>query len=70
MTTEFIITTDSKDSLGWGNELKETRTTNPKEIIPLLQDYLNKVVNQNGVDQIDFSIEIEQRQWINPLPTI
>jgi len=61
MITEFIITTDSKDSLGWGNELKETRTTNPKEIIPLLQDYLNKVVNQNGVNQIDFSIEIENK---------
>ena len=58
---EFIITADSKDSLGWGNELKETRTTNPKEVIPLLRDYLNKVVNQNGVDHINFSIEIEDK---------
>ena len=60
MTTIFKVYSDSRDFCGWGNEKDEVEITNPKDILPLIQDYLNKVANQETVNAINFAIEIQK----------
>ena len=50
--------------LSWFSNVFVTRSavvhTNPKDILPLIQDYLNKVANQETVNAINFAIEIQK----------
>ena len=61
MKTIFKIYSDSRtDFCGWGYEKDEIEITNPKDILPLIKNYLNKVANQETVNCINFAIEIKK----------
>ena len=60
MKTIFKIDSDSKDICGWGNERDVVEITDPKEILPLIKNYLNKVANQENVNAVNFAIEIKK----------
>ena len=70
METVFKIYSDSRDFCGWGNEKDEVEITNPKDILPLIQNYLNKVANQETVNAINFAIEIKKgdEEWTYQRP--
>lgn len=65
METIFKIHTDSRDFAGWGNEADQVEITNPKDVIPLIREYLNKVANQETVNAINFAIEIVKEEEID-----